>query len=153
MEQKILVINETKRDKILLKPKVYDQENLCGIPLTFVKVIDKSWPTFGHFSVHEWKLTKFRQYLTAFPSHFNNIFLKSLWLLQNLARNCIILQLLMRFHKTNNISQNFSGVTLGFREVSKYFVDFWYFRKMTPKFQFLLNRFEIYKFCTFQWWK
>ncbi len=47
----------------------------------------------------------------------------------------------MRFDKTNDISQNFSGITLGFHEVSKYFVDFhfrfWYFRKMTTKFQFL----------------
>ncbi len=31
MKQKILVINE-KPDKILLKLKAYDQENLCGIP-------------------------------------------------------------------------------------------------------------------------
>jgi len=54
--------------------KVYDQENLCGIPETFVKVIDKSWPTFSHFSVHEPKSTKLRQFLTVFPSHFNNIF-------------------------------------------------------------------------------
>jgi hypothetical protein len=30
----------------------------------------------------------------------------------------------MSFHKTNNISQNFSGITLGFREIMKYFVDF-----------------------------
>jgi hypothetical protein len=47
----------------VLKPKVYDQENLCGIPLTFIKVKDKSWPTFGHSSVHEQKLTELRQYL------------------------------------------------------------------------------------------
>jgi hypothetical protein len=32
MKQKILVINGTKQDKILLKPKVYDRENLHGIP-------------------------------------------------------------------------------------------------------------------------
>ncbi len=29
----------------------------------------------------------------------------------------------MRFHETNDISRNFSGITLGFREVLKYFVD------------------------------
>jgi len=56
----------------------------------------------------------------------------------------------MRFHKTNDISQNFSGIT-------KYFVDFWfcflYFWKMTVKFQFLLNRFKILKFWTWQWRK
>ncbi len=49
----------------------------------------------------------------------------------------------MRFHETNNISQNFSGKTVGFCEISKYFVDFqfrfWYFQKMTAKFQFLSN--------------
>jgi hypothetical protein len=57
MKQNILVLNETKRDKILLKQKVYEQENLCGIPLLpFIKVIDESWPTFSHFSVHEQKL-------------------------------------------------------------------------------------------------
>jgi hypothetical protein len=52
----------------------------------------------------------------------------------------------MRFHATNDISQNFSGTTLGFREVLKYCVDFqfcfWYFQKMTPKFQFHSYRFE-----------
>jgi len=53
MKRKISVINETKQDKILLNLKVYDQENLLGIPKTSVKVIDKSWLTFGHFSVHE----------------------------------------------------------------------------------------------------
>jgi hypothetical protein len=42
-----------KPDKILLKPNVYDQENLRGIPETIAKVIDKSRPTFSHFSVHE----------------------------------------------------------------------------------------------------
>jgi hypothetical protein len=31
VKQKILVINETKRDKILLKLRVYDQENFHGI--------------------------------------------------------------------------------------------------------------------------
>jgi len=36
-----------------VKTETYDQENLRGIPLTFVKVIDKSWPTFGHFFAME----------------------------------------------------------------------------------------------------
>ncbi len=59
----------------------------------------------------------------------------------------------MKFHETNDISRNFSGITLDLLEVSKYFEDFqlsfWCFRKMTAKFQFLLNRFEISKFHTF----
>ncbi len=70
MKRKISVINETKRDKILLKLKVYDCEKIYGILLTFVKVIDESWPTFDHFSVHEQKLTKLRQYLTVFTKSF-----------------------------------------------------------------------------------
>ncbi len=60
-------------------------------------------------------------------------------------------------HKTNSISRNFSGITLGFHEVSKYFVDFWfcfrYFQKMTPKFQFCLYKFEISKFQIWRWRK
>jgi len=63
----------------------------------------------------------------------------------------------MRIHKTNDISQNFSVITLGFHEISKYFVDFQfcfqYFQNMTAKFQFLSNRFKISKFHTFQWRK
>ena len=49
------------------------------------------------------KLTKFSQYLTVFPSHFHNIFLKSFRLLLNLARNGEILQQLTI---VNEISQN-----------------------------------------------
>jgi hypothetical protein len=63
----------------------------------------------------------------------------------------------MRFHKTNDISQNFSGVTLGFHEILKYFLDFCfhfrYFRKMTPKFQCHSYRCKISKFQTWQWRK
>jgi hypothetical protein len=58
--------------------------------------------------------------------------------------------MLIIFHETNDISQNFSGITLGFCEVSKYFVDFlfhsWYFQKMTPKFLVLfvpIQNFEV----------
>jgi hypothetical protein len=76
----------------LLKLKVCDQENLRGIPYTFVKVTDERWPTFGNFSVHEQKLMKLWQYLSVFPSHFNNIFLKSFGILQNLTGICQILQ-------------------------------------------------------------
>ncbi len=35
MKQKILVINEMKQDKILLRPKAYDHENLCQITVNF----------------------------------------------------------------------------------------------------------------------
>ncbi len=65
--------------------------------------------------------------------------------------------LMLAAHETNNISQNCSSITLGFREVAKYFGDFQFcfqhFQKMTAKFQFHLNRFKISKFQTWQWQK
>ncbi len=79
--------------------------------------MDKVCPTFDHFSVYEQKLTKLSQNVTVFPSHLKNIFLKSFVLLQNLRRNCKILQKLMRFHKTNEISWSFSGIILSFAEL------------------------------------
>jgi hypothetical protein len=62
--------------------------------------LDVVCPMFGYFSWHEQKLAK----LTVFPSHFNNIFLKSFRLLQNLMRICEILQKLTIFHDTNDSS-------------------------------------------------
>jgi hypothetical protein len=63
----------------------------------------------------------------------------------------------MIFHETNEISQNLSGIILRFHSVAMYFVNvqfcFWYFQKMTAKFQFHSNRFEISKFRTWQWQK
>jgi hypothetical protein len=63
----------------------------------------------------------------------------------------------MRFHETNEISQNFSGITIDFREIAKSFVDFRfrfrYHRKMTAKFRCLSNRFEISKLRAFRWQK
>ncbi len=100
---------------------------------------------------------KLRQYQTVFPSNFKNIFMKYFRLLQNLMRNGMIIQQFTRFHETNKISGNCSGITLGFCEISKYFVDFQfcfkYLRKMTVKFRLLWNRFEISKFHTFRWRK
>ncbi len=59
----------------------------------------------------------------------------------------------MRFHKTNDISQNFSGKTLEFCEILKYFVDFQfrfqYFQKMTAKFQLLLKQIWNFKVSHF----
>ncbi len=54
---KILVINEKKQDKILLKLKVLDQEKLHSAPWTYVKFLDKVCPTFIHFQWHEQKLS------------------------------------------------------------------------------------------------
>ncbi len=119
--------------------------------------MDELCPTFSHFSVHERKLMILSQYLTVFPSHFNNVFLKYFGLLPNLMRNCKILQKLMRFHKTNNIWWNFCGIVLCFHSFVMYFVDFWFcfwfFQKMIAKFWFHLNRFKISKFRTWQWRK
>jgi hypothetical protein len=59
VKQKILVINETKQDEILLKPKVLDQEKLCSIPLNS---LTKFAQTFVHFQWHKQKLSKISQY-------------------------------------------------------------------------------------------
>ncbi len=60
------------------------------------------------FLCHEWKLTKFRKYLTKFPSCFSHI------------------------------SQNFDGILLFFHSISMYFVNFRLcfqcFQKLTAKF-------------------
>ncbi len=113
--------------------------------------MDKSWLIFSHFSVHEQKLTKLRQYITVFPSHFNNIFSEIFQTFTEFDEK------LCDFTIVNDISQNFSGITLGFHEILKYFVDFWvcfwYFRKMIAKLQILSNRFKLSKFRTFRWRK
>ncbi len=94
--------------------------------------MDKVWPTFGHSSVHEWKLMKLNQYLTVSPSHYN-IFLKSLGLLQKLMGNCKILQKLKIFHETNGISWCFCItmylLTFGF--------DFGTFKRWLQNFGFI----------------
>jgi hypothetical protein len=55
----------------------------------------------------------------------------------------------MRFHKTNDISQNFSGIILGFHEVLKYVLDFCihfqYFRKMNFSVIFTDLKFQSFK--------
>ncbi len=106
---------KTKWDEILLKLKVWDQEKLHWILWAFVKVLDKVFPTFIHFSWHEQKLMKFSQYLTIFLSHFINIYLKSFRRFQNLTK-------IWDFMKVNNVSwskQNFTkflGIILYFIE-------------------------------------
>ncbi len=109
-------------------------------------------PNFFHLSWHEWKLTKFSWYLTFFPSHLNNIYLKSFALLHNLMRNYEILWKLMRLYETNEVSWNFLGIMLCFCSVVTYFVDFRFhfrcFRKLTTKSHFHVERFEILKFRT-----
>ncbi len=124
VKQKISVINETKWDKILLKPKVYDREKLYWMPWTFVRVTEKVCQTLGHFSWNEQKLMKLSRYLTVFPSIFSNTYLKSFGLLQNLMRNYKILLTLMKFHESNKISQNFIVILLCFHLVLMYFIDF-----------------------------
>jgi hypothetical protein len=58
-------------------------------------VIDKSWPTFGLF-----QCMNLKQYFTVFPSHFNNVFLKSFRLLQEFSEK------LCDFTIVNEISHN-----------------------------------------------
>ncbi len=50
---------------------------------------------------------KFSWYLTIFPSHFNNIYLQSFRLLENVTKNNEILQKVMIFQETNKILWNF----------------------------------------------
>ncbi len=99
---------------------------------------------------------KLRQYLAIFPSHFNNIYLKSFRLLQNLSKNNKILRKSMIFHKTNVIHKKIV-IKLCFCSLTMYFVDFrfrfWYFWKSTIKFQSRLNWFEILKFRIWRWQK
>ncbi len=59
---------------------------------------------FCPFSCHEQKLMKFIKYLTFFPSHFNNIYLKSFFLLQNLMKKYDILWKLTKCYETNEKS-------------------------------------------------
>ncbi len=67
-------------------------------------------------------------------------------------RNYEILWKLMRLYETNEVSWNFLGIILCFCSVVTYFVDFRFhfpcFRKLTTKFHFRVERFEILKFWT-----
>jgi hypothetical protein len=63
----------------------------------------------------------------------------------------------MRFHKTNHISQNFSGITLGFHKITKYFVDFQflfqYFQKITAKILVLFEQIQNFEVLNLTWVK
>ena len=100
---------------------------------------------------------KLSQYLTVFPSHFNNIYCTYFGFLQNLMRNYEILWKLTKFNKTNDILWNCIGMILCFCSVAMYFVDFRFhfqcFWNLTAKFWFHSDRFEILKFQTWRWWK
>ncbi len=114
-----------------------------------MEIPDKVCPTFGLFSWHEQKLMKFSWYSTTFPSHFNNIYLKSFRLSQNLTRNYKILQILTKFHETNKTSWIFLGIRLCFCSFEMYFVDFCFcfrcFRKLSAKFLFCSDLLKIFK--------
>jgi len=89
-----------------------------------------------------WTLIKLILIFDFFPSHFNNIFPKSFGLLQKLTR-------IVRFYKGFMKFDWYNTLLL----FAMYFVDFQYFRKLTAKFQFHLNRFEISKCWTWRWQK
>ncbi len=82
LNRKILVIDETKQNEILLKSKMKDWENFHQILWTFVKVLDEIWPIFFHFSLHK-KVSKIHPVNNKFSSHLSNILHKSLRILQN----------------------------------------------------------------------
>ena len=110
------------------------------------------WPFFKAWT----RVNKIDWYLTVYPSDFNNIFLKSFGLLQNLMRNWESLRKLTTFNDYTEILWNFIGIILCFRSVAMYLVEFrfcfWCFQKLTAKFQFHSDRFEISKFRTW-WWR
>ncbi len=96
VKQKILLINGTKWDEILLKLKVLDWEKLHPIPLTFVKFCDIFWPTFVYFQWPEKSYiisANIRQFFKVILTIFT---LKYFGLLQNLMRNYEILWKLMK---------------------------------------------------------
>jgi hypothetical protein len=64
--------------------------------MEYCELLLKLWTKVAQFlailSARMKKFKKFSQYLTVFPSHLKNIFLKSFGLLLNLMRNGEILQ-------------------------------------------------------------
>ena len=104
--------------KFCKKPKVLDQEKLCGIQWTFVKYRKIVFPTFVHFHKSCRNSANIRQHLTVFPSDFNNIYLKYFGILQNLTRNYKILQKFMKLNESYDIPWYFFSQITYFRSVS-----------------------------------
>jgi len=152
VKQKILLINETKWDEILLKPEVLDREKPHQIPLTFVKFCDIVCPTFIYF---QWPEKRYRlsANIRLFFQVILTIFtLKYFGLLQNLARNYEILN---KFMKVYDILQNlwtFLGKIIHFCSNAMYFVDFCFhyqwFQNMATELWFCSDNFEILNFQT-----
>ncbi len=84
------------------------------MPLTFVKELDEVFPTFIHFSSHEWKFMKFSWYLTIFISHFNNIYLLYSELLQNLMKVMRFYESWLYFMKLTKFDEFIFGIILCF---------------------------------------
>ena len=94
---------------------------------TFVKVLDKIWPTFIHFSRHEWKLAKFSLYLINFLSHFSNI---------HNFQTCT---------KFNEIQQNFTKVMKfhqSWRNFMVYYFNFVQFQFVLLNYTFAFGAFK-----------
>ncbi len=117
MKHEISSIYETIRDEILLKPKVLDQEKLCGIPWTFVKFHEIVFPAFVYFHESYRHSANIRQHLTVFPSYFNSIFLKYFRILQNITRNYKILWKFTKVDESYDIPWYFFGPITYFHSV------------------------------------
>ncbi len=104
--------------KFCKKPKVLDQEKLCGILWTFIKFREIVFPTFVYFHKSYKNSVNIRQHLTVFPSDFNNIYLKYFGILQNLTRNYEILWKFAKVNESYNIPHYFLGQITHFRSVS-----------------------------------
>jgi hypothetical protein len=99
----IWVINKMKWDKILLKTKYSARENFFDYRELSLKV----WMKFAQLLsiLMAWmKSNEIQPIFDHFPSLFNNIYLKSFGLSQNLTKNYEILQKFMIFFKVHEIS-------------------------------------------------
>ncbi len=117
-KRKISSIYEIIWDKILQKPKVLDQEKLCGILWTFVKYRKIVFPTFVYFHESCRNSANIRQHLTVFRSDFHNIYLKYFKILQNLTRTYEILRKFTKVNESYDIPQYFLSQITHFHSIS-----------------------------------
>ncbi len=120
---------------------------------TFIKVLDKVCSTFVYFSLHEWKLAKFSWYLTIFQSILQ--YLTAIFGTHTEFNQ--ILQKLMIFHKTKEISQNFLILYFAFVQFWCTLLTFTFpisaFKSWPHNFGFVQTDLKILKFQTWRLWQ
>ncbi len=150
VKQKILLINETKWDEILLKPEVLDREKPHQIPLTFVKFCDIVCPTFIYF---QWPEKRYRlsANIRLFFQVILTIFtLKYFGLLQKLMRNYEILWKSMKVMIFHRIFLVKSFTFVPFCSFAMYFLSISDFKIWLLNFGFAWT---ILNFCTCLLWR